>query len=159
MEFGALQCRPTNPKCELCPLSENCYAHLTNRQGELPIKLKKTKVKKLDIDFYIIQHGHKIALTKRTGNSIWKNLWEFPSHHSDTPNSFELENLKLTKSSAQIKHVLSHRHIKARFHLCNALKKPKLKDTKWISVEAIQDFPIHRLMDKFLETHPDFIEL
>ncbi len=158
MEFGALQCRPANPACEDCPLSDSCFAKQHIKQKELPVKLKKTKVKKIEIEFYIINHKGKYALSQRTENSIWKNLWEFPSQHSDSETELEIPTLEILKSSSQIKHILSHRHIMARFHLCCAKKKPELPHTEWISVEQIQDFPIHRLMDKFLETHPEFIE-
>jgi len=158
MEFGALQCRHANPLCSECPISSKCYAFLFQKQDSLPVKLKKTKVKKIQIDFYIIQHEGKLAISQRTSNSIWKNLWEFPSIHSDAENEFEIADLTIIKSSAQIKHILSHRHIMAQFHLCIAVTRPQLKDTKWISQEEIQDFPIHRLMDKFLESHPNFIE-
>lgn len=158
MEFGALQCRPKNPNCGECPLSNHCYANLNQKQTTLPVKLKKTKVKNIEIDFYIIRFEDKILLSKRTGNSIWKNLWEFPSVHSNKTPELDIKCIKILKSSQNIKHVLSHRHIQARFHLCNAKHKPTLKNSEWISVSEIQDYPIHRLMDKFLEAHPDFIE-
>ena len=36
MEFGALQCKPASPNCELCPLNFNCWAFLNNKISILP---------------------------------------------------------------------------------------------------------------------------
>src|SRR5690606_6679498 len=44
MEFGAIQCKPQNPDCNICPLNNSCVALQKNLINELPVKLKKTKV-------------------------------------------------------------------------------------------------------------------
>ena len=41
MEFGALQCVPKNPKCEICSLKLNCYAYTNKCIEQLPVKIKK----------------------------------------------------------------------------------------------------------------------
>ena len=41
MELGALICKPTNPNCNKCPLSNNCKA-FKNKNFDL-VKLKKIK--------------------------------------------------------------------------------------------------------------------
>ena len=45
MEFGALWCKPQNPKCEDCPLQENCLAFENDTVQLLPVKDKKIKIK------------------------------------------------------------------------------------------------------------------
>ena len=44
MEFGALWCKPQNPKCEDCPLQENCLAFENDTVKLLPVKDKKIKI-------------------------------------------------------------------------------------------------------------------
>ena len=46
MEFGALQCVPKNPNCTICPLNTSCAALWLKKVSELPVKIKKLKVKK-----------------------------------------------------------------------------------------------------------------
>ncbi len=36
MELGALICKPTNPACEVCPVSSQCQAYKLGLQGEIP---------------------------------------------------------------------------------------------------------------------------
>ena len=43
MEFGALQCKPKSPDCNVCPFQDSCYAFKNNEVAVLPIKEKKLK--------------------------------------------------------------------------------------------------------------------
>ena len=38
MEFGAIQCKPKNPNCSLCPLNSSCFALQKNIVAQLPVK-------------------------------------------------------------------------------------------------------------------------
>ena len=58
MEFGALQCVPKNPNCEVCVLNDSCLALKDKKVAQLPVKVKKTKVKKRFLN-YLIFFGRK----------------------------------------------------------------------------------------------------
>ena len=47
MDLGATICRPLNPKCEICPISQFCQAFKINQQRVLPINIKNIKHKEL----------------------------------------------------------------------------------------------------------------
>ena len=78
MEFGALQCTPKNPDCANCPLNERCYAFLNKKINELPAKQNKTKQRDRYFNYIVFLNKNQTWLQKRTGNDIWKNLYEFP---------------------------------------------------------------------------------
>ena len=88
MEFGALQCSPKKPNCLFCPLNHSCYAYSHDKQGELPIKIKKIKRKSRYFNYIIIKCKDKIALHKRSSGDIWEGLYEFPLHESKTEVDF-----------------------------------------------------------------------
>jgi A/G-specific adenine glycosylase len=44
MDFGAIQCTPTSPKCLECPLQESCEALHMGRIDDLPVKEKKLTI-------------------------------------------------------------------------------------------------------------------
>ena len=46
MDFGALHCKPQNPLCNECPVSDSCVALAKNSIKELPVKERKIKIKK-----------------------------------------------------------------------------------------------------------------
>ena len=100
MEFGALQCIPKNPVCNVCIFNENCGA-LKNKKVELlPIKLKKTKVSVRFLNYILFEdENKKVLLSKRTQKGIWHNLYEFPLIETNSLN-IETEIVTLIKEQS-----------------------------------------------------------
>jgi A/G-specific adenine glycosylase len=127
MEFGALQCVPQNPDCPSCPLSEKCMAFRTNKISLLPAKLHKQKTRNRYFTYFCFTGPNHTWLSKRNGNDIWKNLYEFPL--VETQNTEESDELLLhlpwiaerykgstllTETGNWEIHILSHRRIHYR---------------------------------------------
>jgi A/G-specific adenine glycosylase len=77
MEFGALWCRPQNPKCEECPLQAQCLAFQNKTVALLPVKDKKIKIKNRYLHYFIFNYKNYVYIQKRTEKDIWQNLYEF----------------------------------------------------------------------------------
>jgi len=77
MELGALICLPKKPKCEICPVKEDCKAFSLSIQSLLPVKMKKGTHEKVHIAVGIIRKGETILLTK-TDSGLLKGMWGFP---------------------------------------------------------------------------------
>lgn len=156
MEFGALQCVPKNPNCEICPLDSICLSKSNGTWMNRPVKSKKTSVKHRFFHFLIFQNDQTTYLQKRSEKDIWQNLFQFPLIETDEDaelNNFEnYSPLHPSKISTEIVHVLSHQKIHARFYHFNHL--PSKINTDWMAVKIaeIQDYPIPRLIDRYLET-------
>lgn len=166
MDFGALQCTPRSPHCASCPFSGKCEAFASGRIDQLPVKQGKTVVKPRFFTYLCIVYRNRIRITQRTGNDIWKNLFEFPLIESDheltmdeviqtelyTRLLHESDNISLIGRPFRTKHVLSHRIIYASFfelHIeqeTDALKQ--LIETDW---EGLDRFAVSRLTQLFLE--------
>ena len=67
MEFGALWCKPQNPKCETCALQEHCMAFKNDTVSELPIKNKTIKIKNR---YGCYQNNKKLKLNKNH-DKLW----------------------------------------------------------------------------------------
>jgi A/G-specific adenine glycosylase len=163
MEFGALQCLPKSPACNLCPLQNKCFAASYNLTSQIPVKEKKVKQSTRYFYYFIFESKDSVILVKRTENDIWKNLHQFPLHESETEYSdTELINLKVTfniskknnlKSiSETYKHVLTHQTIYARF-IHFEVDEYSLNDSKFIRVNKkdIYKFAVPRLLEKYLK--------
>lgn len=130
MEFGALQCVPKSPDCVRCPLNGKCMALASGRVERLPVKSGKTTVKPRYFNYLHIHGGGETLLSKRTGNDIWRNLYEFPLIETERSVSWgELQQLpefldlfrgvpdvEVIREVVAKKHVLSHRVIYAVFY-------------------------------------------
>jgi len=72
MEFGALICRPKDPKCSQCCLNKSCR-YLKSSKKIKTDKRKKIKVMDYDI-FCYLNKKKQIALTKKNEISFLKNF-------------------------------------------------------------------------------------
>jgi len=168
MEFGALHCTPKKPNCLFCPLQEKCVAFQLNKVHELPVKLKKTKVKNLYQHYFIFETTKQKTLVKqRNFNGIWKNLFVFPVLEylqkptlEEVKNDFE-NNFGLTSQIKRFEkkpkqHMLSHRKIQAYFWSVKVtdfeLEKIK-KQNKYhlTSFQEINKFAVPVLIQNFIE--------
>ena len=127
MEFGALQCTPKNPNCTICPLNNSCLALSQKKVNELPVKIKKIKIKDRHLNYlFIIDSNNKSTANKRTGKGIWQNLYEFPLIETDQPETeteiaFQIRKLypktnqAILLESENITHKLSHQNLHIKF--------------------------------------------
>lgn len=164
MEFGALQCVPVSPDCEVCPASSMCLAYAQNKVNEYPVKGGKQKVRNRYFHYFDIRCGNYMFLHKRTAKDIWLNLFEFPLLETENDESLEelsrnsgLNNLIRSgknvnlKFAFKTKHVLSHQVIYATFYRVDvdaiSIENEYLK----IKIEDVEDYPVSRLVHKYLE--------
>jgi A/G-specific adenine glycosylase len=166
MEFGAMQCAPKNPNCSDCPLNESCLALQKNRVDTLPVKLKKTIVRKRYFNYLVpvIQLENeeiKTVLRQRIGKGIWQNLWEFPLFESETEIEIEKVKEKLPEILAlkdtpvitlhnqkQIVHKLSHQHLHTRFWMVKS--QTNLEGS--IEANKIEEYAVPVLIADFIKT-------
>jgi A/G-specific adenine glycosylase len=131
MDFGALQCTPASPDCLFCPLADSCLALAKGKVDALPVKQHKTKVTSRFFNYiYVRTNGGDTFIRKRTGNDIWKNLYEpllieTDADLSENTSAFEQKLFEalggrpwhfLKPLKFGVKHVLSHRVIHANFY-------------------------------------------
>ena len=165
MEFGALQCKPQKPDCRSCPLNGSCFAFSKNRVGEFPVKDKKVRIRKRYFNYLCITNGNNIHLRRRTGNDIWKNMYDFPlietTRKISTGKLMELEEWKkhfpgnrfhLISESKTIKHQLTHQTIFAKFFEIRTEKIIQVEGVQTVRKSGIHKFAVPRLIENYLKS-------
>jgi len=162
MEFGAIQCKPKNPDCSVCPFNINCVAFNKNLVSELPVKLKPLKVKQKFFNFIVIlSTDQKTIFEKREGKGIWQHLFQFPLIETKKPAKVEdivkelkeflilkNKNFKVTLyNNEAIIHKLSHQHLYTKFWIVTL----ETKLLQGVPIGKIRDFPVPKLIDNFIE--------
>ncbi|MFS4482528.1 A/G-specific adenine glycosylase [Hyunsoonleella sp. 2307UL5-6] len=166
MEFGAIQCRPKNPDCMFCPFNDSCVAYNKGIVAQLPVKLKKLKVKQRYFNFLVfLSQNKQTVLEQREGKGIWQNLYQFPLIETDNNLGYD-DFLKLTKQHVILKgntfelsqyntvpkvHKLSHQHLNTTFWVINVDKVDK-----GVPFKKINEYPVPILIGKFIEGFEGF---
>ena len=166
MEFGALQCVPRSPDCGACPLADRCRALAEGRVGVLPVKAGRTRTRERYFHYFDIRRGEKTLLAKRTGNDIWRNLYEFPLVETEAPLSWEelrrteafralfdgVEEACFVDAYEARKHVLSHQVIHAVFYRVEVSEFPRGME-RYVRVDrkCLGSYAVSRLMESYLE--------
>lgn len=162
MEFGSQYCKPVKPDCENCIFRSKCLAFKNKTVNSLPVKAKKTKVTNRYLNYLVlIDADKKIVVNKRSGDDIWKGLYEFPLietvNEIEEKKLFKLpefknlvsENFSLLHYSKDYKHVLSHQHLYAKFYVVRTKNAAK-KVTGSYSLKNMEKLAFPRLIEKFL---------
>ena len=147
MDFGATQCTPQSPRCEVCPLQESCVALHEGRVGELPVKNKQVKVSERRLIYIYIRWNGMTAFHRRGAGDIWQGLWEplLVDDDADVPAGAVL----LRK---RVRHVLTHRVLLADFYLWEPAEQPPLPPGYvWMAESDVDDHGVPRLVELLLE--------
>ena len=142
MDFGAVICLPQNAKCDSCPLVKICVAKKQGLIEELPYREKRTKVRDRYFNYLVIKTEKEIFIQKRTGNDIWKNLYELPM--IETPKALKrnihevvskflgTNKFLMVAGAKEVTQMLSHQKIHFRFF------EIELADFKSIPLKNVQ---------------------
>ncbi|MCX6244324.1 MAG: A/G-specific adenine glycosylase [Bacteroidetes bacterium] len=168
MELGALQCRPGIPDCTVCPFNKDCFAFSHNSIADFPVK-SKTQAQRTRYFHYLVittksKKDTSIFLKKRTGNDIWKNLFDFPL--IETTKAVNLKKLVLSAEWKEItgpsykviseskvhRHILSHQVILAKFYILEVPAGTKFPYYK-VSLKEPDKYPVPRLIEIFLKSN------
>ena len=146
MDFGAIQCTPSSPDCINCPLMETCMAFREGRVAQLPVKLKTLKVKERRLTYVYVRYQDMTAIHRRGEGDIWQGLYEPLLVEQQVP-----EGAVLLRQD--VKHVLTHRILKADFWLWEPAERPELpKDYFWIKETELDDYAKPRLIEILLDS-------
>lgn len=167
MELGALVCKPTQPHCPECPVNGNCYSYLNNKTNEIPAlnKLKPSRIRFFHYLVIISREGQQnyLWLKKRTGNDIWKNLYDFPLIEKESETSIkELQNTNQWKNilgsngymilpfTENVRHILTHQDLRVKFSI---LFSENYNHHSYLKVNEldIQKYAVPKLIENFLK--------
>jgi A/G-specific adenine glycosylase len=164
MEFGALQCKPKSPNCSICPINVNCVAFTTNNTKNLPIKIKRSKIKDRYFNFLVyLTKKSETVIEKRNVKGIWQQLYQFPL--IETESSVSKKNLMSYKkglekynlinpeieliNKSEIVHKLSHQRLHIKFWKLNK----KIKHHKTVYWNDLKKYPVPSPIAEFIRSY------
>ncbi|TXC81810.1 A/G-specific adenine glycosylase [Luteibaculum oceani] len=155
MELGSLICKPKNPDCPNCPVSDYCESKLDGKAESRPLKLKKTKVKDRVINYFAYIDSNDMLLVKKRTNKkdIWFGMYDFPEEAVDKTNVVAEPHLLEGKEMVQFQlkdHKLSHQTIKTNLWLIACKEVPLSNDYSRVSLKDFLELPKPKLISDCL---------
>jgi A/G-specific adenine glycosylase len=167
MELGALVCKPKQPLCTECPVSQDCFAFQNDLTSDLPFRDIKKPSRTRYFNYLVIlsRQGNQnyLWLNKRKGRDIWSNLYDFPLIETESELSEEdlkktgqwqtimgLNGYSYSTACENVRHVLSHQVLKVKFFILavdNFYHPEYLK----INVLDINKFAVPKPVENFLK--------
>lgn len=143
MDLGATVCTRTKPKCELCPVSEDCQALALGTPTAFPHpKPKKSQQPVKQAHFLLIKHDTHLLLEQRPPHGIWGGLYCFPEFHNEQALLTWLKrypNASAPQALAGFRHTFSHFHLDISPWLVEISHKPieimAASDRLWYNLE------------------------
>lgn len=167
MEFGALQCIPSNPDCTQCPLNFKCLAYKYKIVRQIPFKSQKNQIRNRYFYYLVISQEQGFFFEKRKAGDIWEGLYEFPLIEKSEPLDaeelekeiinlphFKYNQLRILKIQEPVKHILSHQKLFVSFIYLKAEKILTHIPASWIWIKAeeIYELAVPRAIDRYIHS-------
>ncbi len=166
MDLGRVICTPKNPKCQDCPLCDECEGYQQGDMEAFPVKAKKSQLPHYNIVIGLIMRDNKVLIQKRPPTGLLGGLWEFPGGKIESGEGGEVALLReikeetnldvvITRNIGTIQHAYTHFKITLTAWFCEWTSGEALTlaatDTRWISMDQIDTYAFPRANLKVLE--------
>jgi len=94
----------------------------------------------------------QLAFSKRGPKDIWEGLYEFPLEEFDSQEHMQAFLEGKSVVGAKFQHLLTHQKIEAYF-VRTPLKAHEAANYLLLGLHELEEHPIPRLIDKFLNAH------
>lgn len=152
MDLGASICTPRNPKCDTCPLSQNCQGFASGKPEHFPIKLpKKPHPIRFGHAFVIQRESGEVLLQKRPDKGLLAKMTQVPNSEW-TPGHIEVDFPVPGdwKSVDEVVHIFTHFRLELRvWHFASCTKSQNI-DGFWVNPSQLQHQAIPTLFTKVL---------
>ena len=120
MDLGATVCRRGRPRCEVCPVAEDCRARIEDRATKLPVRRRRMPRPVRERVMLWLEDGDgRLFLEKRPATGIWGGLACLPVVETAGQADERLGELGLERrddwcDQDRLRHVFSHFELDAR---------------------------------------------
>jgi len=149
MDYGSSICSPKSPKCIDCTFNESCWAFRNGKQLELPVKLKKVKIRNRYFNYLLNVTEGKLAVHKRGEGDVWQGLFE-PFLIETTNEVTEFNELEPNLSGYLLysqKRILSHQRLFLSFWVTDTVTD-SMREMEWKSLDELSHLPVSKSIEQ-----------
>jgi len=106
MDLGATICTRAKPRCEACPVSDQCKARRSGRTAEFPPPRERRELPQREATWLVLRRNGAVLVEQRPAPGIWGGLWCFPELNGARPRG--------ARALAPIEHGFTHFRLRIR---------------------------------------------
>lgn len=166
MDLGASICTRTRPKCELCPVAEDCIARHDGRTAELPTARPRKALPERETTMLLLIDNGQVLLLPRPPSGIWGGLLSLPevADASEAPSAAQRLGCEIesTEASAPVTHTFTHFRLTIRPLYCAVRRTAGVSEAgpHWLPADALNQAPlpapVRRLLENLVSARCDF---
>jgi A/G-specific adenine glycosylase len=85
MDLGATICMRANPRCDACPVADDCKARKRGRIATFPPPRERREVPQREATWLVLRRDGAVLVERRPSPGIWGGLWCFPELSGKRP--------------------------------------------------------------------------
>lgn len=146
MELGATICTPKDPDCGKCPLAEWCEGRARGLARELPVKIRKTVIRRVERALLVVMRNGNLLLWQRPPDAaILSGFWELPEPH-------QLPKVKVGAALHQFKHSITNHiyHFQVFEATVGRWTPPEESGLQWVPLSGLGGIPLSTTARKAL---------
>jgi A/G-specific adenine glycosylase len=93
MDLGATICTRTRPRCDACPVRDDCVAHRESRVDALPSPRPRRTLPQRAVILLLLERDDMILFERRPAVGIWGGLWSLPEVRFDGDGNVDIDSL------------------------------------------------------------------
>jgi A/G-specific adenine glycosylase len=148
MDLGATVCIRSRPRCDLCPVAEDCVARRDGRTDELPTAKPRKALPERETTMLVLVNAGRVLLLPRPPTGIWGGLLSLPEVANANAAEAEATRLGCTILDAQALTPLTHAFTHFRLSITPLLCEARLTDIatepggRWLAAADLPQAPL-----------------
>ncbi|HEX8987162.1 MAG TPA: A/G-specific adenine glycosylase [Rhodocyclaceae bacterium] len=157
MDLGATLCTRTKPRCDACPLAEQCVARREGRTEELPQAKPRRALPEREAIFLVVRDGERVLLEQRPPQGIWGGLLSLPELPEGADPARHAESLGCEVLSVArlppLVHAFTHFRLTLKPVLVEAKALPHAAEVglRWLALSEIESAALPTPIRKVLQ--------
>ena len=128
MDLGATICTRAKPRCEACPVSDQCKARRSGRTAEFPPPRERRELPQREATWLVLRRNGAVLVEQRPAPGIWGGLWCFPELDGARPRG--------ARALAPIEHGFTHFRLRIRPLLVDG--KTSQRKGRWLRLDEAE---------------------
>jgi len=147
MDLGATVCTRANPRCDACPVADNCKARKASRIAEFPPPRERRELPQREATWLVLRRNGAVLVEQRPSPGIWGGLWCFPELAGKRPRG--------AKALEPIEHGFTHFRLRIRPLVLEIGVRVRFPNGRWLRLDeadrAALPAPVKTLLGRLRE--------